>query len=54
MDSLGESTLRTLLAFTALRLEFNWSRTPVNAPRLENLLHIKRNQLESAVEELVH
>lgn len=54
MDSLGEKTLQTLLAFTALRLEFNWSRTPVNASRLENLRYIKQNRLESAIEQLVH
>jgi putative transposase len=44
MDSLGERTLETLLAFTALRLEYHWQRTAVNSPQLENLRWIKSNQ----------
>lgn len=58
MDSLGERTLETLLAFTALRLEYNWQRIPVNSPQLENLMWIKSkqtlNQIDAAMSNLVH
>lgn len=58
MDSLGERTLETLLAFTALRLEYHWQRMAVNSPQLENLKWIKSNQtinqIDSAMENLVH
>jgi len=58
MDSLGERTLETLLAFTALRLEYHWQRMPINAPQLENLRGIRLNktlnQIDSAMETLVH
>jgi len=52
MDSLGERTLETLLGFTALRLEYNWQVTPVNASRLNNLTHIKKNNLQAAMTHL--
>ena len=54
VNSLGEKTLQTLLAFTALRLELNGSRTPVNASCLNNLMYIKQNRLESVIETWVH
>ena len=58
MDSLGERTLETLLAFTALRLEYHWQRMTVNSPQLDNLKWIKSNQrlnqVDSAMENLVH
>lgn len=58
MDSLGERTLETLLAFTALRLEYHWQRIAVNSPQLENLKWIKSkqtlNQIDAAMDNLVH
>lgn len=53
MDSLGERTLQVLVAFTAIRLEFGWQRTPVNSAHLESL-RWKRNQIESTMETLIH
>ncbi len=36
-ETLGEMTLQVLVAFTALRLEWGWHRTPVNVSRLIGL-----------------
>lgn len=38
MEQAGAETLHVMLAFTALRLEFGWLKTPVTAP---NLAHLK-------------
>jgi putative transposase len=54
MDTLGEKTLQALVAFTAIRLEYGWQTTPVNDVRLEGLTYIKRNQIESTMESLIH
>ena len=54
MDTLGERTLETLLAFISLRFEYYWQRTPVNSSQLENLRWIKQNQIESTMETLIH
>jgi hypothetical protein len=54
MDTLGERTLQVLVAFTALRLEFGWQRTPVNSSQLEGLKWAKQNQIESTMETLIH
>lgn len=54
MDTLGEKTLETLLAFISLRFEYYWQRTPVNSPQLENLRWVKKNQIESTMETLIH
>jgi len=54
MDTLGERTLEVLLAFTAIRLEFGWQTTPVNSARLDGLVGVKRNQIESTMETLIH
>ena len=44
-----------LVAFTALRLEFGWQRTPVNSSHLESLGKWRRqNQIESTMESLIH
>jgi len=53
MDSLGERTLQVLVAFTAIRLEFGWQRTPVTSTHLEGRGR-KHNQIESTVESLIH
>lgn len=53
MDSLGERTLQVLVAFTAIRLEFGWQRSPVNSSHLEGA-RWKRNQIESTMETLIH
>lgn len=52
MDTLGEKTLQTLVAFTAIRLEFGWQTTPVDSARLRGLIGVKKNQIEAATEEL--
>lgn len=54
MDSLGERTLQVLVAFTALRLEYNWQKMPANSSQLDSLRWIKQNQIESTMETLVH
>jgi putative transposase len=37
MEQMGPDGLKALLAFTALRLEFGWSTTPITSPKLANL-----------------
>ena len=54
METLGERTLEILVAFTALRLEWGWHRTPVNSPKLIGLSGVKQNQIESTLESLIH
>ena len=54
METLGERTLEVLLAFTAIRLEFGWQTTPINSARLDGLLGVKRNQIESTMDTLLH
>ena len=54
MDTLGERTLETLLAFISLRFEYYWQRTPVNSSQLDGLRWIKHNQVESTMDTLVH
>lgn len=53
MDSLGERTLQVLVAFTAIRLEFGWQRTPVTSTHLEGRGR-KPNQIESTMESMIH
>ena len=53
MESLGEKTLEVLVAFVALKLEFNWRRHPVNAEHFEQLTYVKQNALEEVVRELI-
>jgi len=54
METLGERTIEVLLAFTAIRLEFGWQTTPINSARLDGLLGVKRNQIESTMDTLLH
>lgn len=50
METLGEKTLRVVTAFTALKLEYNWKKIPMDSNRLLNLKPVKYyNQLESAM-----
>jgi putative transposase len=37
MEQMSADGLKALLAFTALRLEFGWSTTPITSPKLANL-----------------
>lgn len=54
METLGEKTLQTLVAFTALRLEYNWQIMPANSSSLLGLKEVKQNQIESTMETLIH
>ncbi len=55
MEGLGENTLNILLAFTAMRLEYNWQTKPVDSKSLNNLEHISsKNQIEDVLENLIH
>lgn len=58
MEGLGEKTLNILLAFTALRLEYNWRKVAVDSPSLNNLLNVKKdnnkmNEIEATLEKLI-
>jgi putative transposase len=54
METLGSRTLELLTAFTALRLEFGWNLKAVNSASMNGLMHVKKNQLEGAIEALLH
>lgn len=50
METIGEKTLRVLVAFTAMRLEFQWQRIAVDSPRILNLKAVRPNAIESTLE----
>jgi transposase-like protein len=55
MEGLGEKTLNILLAWTAMRLEYNWLKIPVDSKALNNLEHIRnKNQIEDVLGNLIH
>jgi len=56
MEQAGVDTLRVMLAFTALRLEFGWLKTPVTAPNLAHLKYARRREerLEEIAKTLLH
>jgi hypothetical protein len=53
METLGGRTLEILLAFTAMRLEYHWSRHSVDYPHLQKISE-RRNQIEATVADLIH
>lgn len=55
METLGESTLTALVAFTALRLEMGWKICSVSDQRIDNLNSSKRinNVIENSLSELI-
>lgn len=46
MDSLGERTLQVVVAFTAIRMEFNWQKIPVDSKVINNFLYVKKHFLD--------
>ncbi len=50
MEQAGPDGIKTLLAFTALRLEFGWSQTSIAAAHLEHLVYRKKR--EARLEEI--
>ena len=58
METLGERTLEILIAFTSIRLEFNWQNKAIDKINVENLLNGRKefqtNQVELVVDSLVH
>jgi putative transposase len=52
MDTLGESTLETILAFTALRLEINWQRARIDSRLYNKTREENVNVIEAAVAEM--
>jgi putative transposase len=58
MESLGEGTLRMVVAFTALRLEMGWQMHPIDSKALKNLprASVKElsdgNAIEKAIDQL--
>lgn len=56
MGTMGERTLESLLAFTALRLEMGWKQVAIDSAGLAKALDLrhKGNAIEETVAELVH
>jgi putative transposase len=48
METLGPDTLKALLAFTAMRLEFGWATTPITSAKLRNMkvMNTKRRETQ--------
>ena len=44
METVGERTLMIITAFTALRLEMNWHKTPMDSSNILNLNNVKTNE----------
>lgn len=55
MESIGENTLMVLVAFTAMRLELNWQKIPVDSEVISNLKYLKSktNTVESAMDSML-
>lgn len=57
MESLGESTLSAIVAFTALRLEMGWRKSPIDSKAMNNLKFLKEerkaNSDSNAVEKAI-
>jgi transposase-like protein len=54
METLGESTLTAVVAFTALKLEMGWKMYKVNDQRHEKLDRLwKTNVIEGAINKLI-
>ena len=56
METIGEKTLMVLVAFTAMRLEYNWLKIPVDSEVISNLRFIKskKNEVESAMDSMLN
>ncbi len=56
MEHLGERTLKCVLVFTALRLESEWKKNPIDSKHFTNLKNVgsKVNAIEQAVETLLN
>ena len=52
MESLGESTLRSVLVFTALRLEMGWRLKPIDSIASQRLGLSSSNAIEAAISEI--
>lgn len=54
METLGDKTLKVLLAFTAMRLEYNWNRFTVDNQYIDKLSNKKNlNRIESTIVQLI-
>lgn len=56
METLGEKTLMVLVAFTAMRLEYNWIKVAIDSPSMNNLKRVKeqKNVIESTLETMLN
>ena len=52
METLGEKSLKSVVVFTALRLEMGWRLNPVTSKRILNLENQSQNVIESVVDEI--
>lgn len=53
MDTMGESTLEAVLAFTALKIEYGWGRHRINSAVFSRYLDKEgQNAIESAIDEM--
>ena len=56
MEHLGERTLKCVLVLTALRMESEWNKVPIDSKKFANLKNVsnKINAIEQAVETLLN
>ena len=53
METIGERSLECVIAFTVLRLEMGWHKFKVDSKQFDNLMNVKKNPIESAVQKLL-
>ena len=54
MDTIGETHLGILQAFTAIRLEYNWRKLDIGSYNMQNLLNYKGAEVDHDVDSLIH
>jgi len=53
METLGEWSMESVLAFTILKLEMGWRSNKVNAKQFDNLKNVQNNVIEKTVQQLL-
>jgi putative transposase len=50
METVGPDTLKALLAFTAMRLEYGWATTPITSAKLKNMKWYDKKRQETQLD----
>ncbi len=50
METVGPDTLKALLAFMAMKLEFGWATTPITSAKLKNMKWYDKKRQETQLD----